>query len=132
MGFCSFRLLLLLASRLVLETLANLAVEAVVLRRPQVALRVDTFRPAVVPQAGPPHVNVQRGRFAAPPRAEHAVQRVAERFPEVPIEVRVNQRIQRGVEVADPKHEDDHNVRVGTLVAERCDDVPKTRKGENR
>lgn len=87
-----------------LETFADLAAEPVVLRRrPQVVLRVDAPRPAVVPQAGPPHVDVQRGRLPAPPRAEHAVQRVSECFPKVPVEVGVDQRVQRRVEVADPE-----------------------------
>lgn len=88
-----------------LETLADLAVEPVILRRrSEVVLRVDAPRSAVVSQAGPPHVDVQRGRFPAPPRAEHAVQRVSERFPEVPVEVGVDQRVQRRVEVADPEN----------------------------
>uniref|UniRef100_A0A182QJH8 Uncharacterized protein n=1 Tax=Anopheles farauti TaxID=69004 RepID=A0A182QJH8_9DIPT len=110
------------------RALADLAVEPVRLRRrPQIALGVDALRPAVVPEARPPDVDVERGRFPAPPGAEHAVERVPERFPEVSVEVGVDERVERRVEVADPEDQYDDYIRIRALVAQRCDDVPNGR-----
>lgn len=98
----------------------------VVRLRLQVVLRVDALGAALVAQTGPAHVQLQRVALAAPPRAEDALQRAAERLPEVAIEVRVDERIQRGVEVADPEQDGDHDVRTGAalLAAQRHRDVP--------
>ena len=108
-----------------LQTFADLAVEPIGLGRgPQVALGVDALRPAVVPEARPPNVDVQRRRFPAPPGTEHAVERVPERFPEVPVEVGVDERVERRVEVPDPEDQRNDNVRIGAPVTQRRDDVP--------
>lgn len=61
--------------------------------RVKVALRVDALRALVVAQAGAPDVDVQRQVAILPPIAEQAEQRVAERLPEVAVEVRVDQRV---------------------------------------
>lgn len=61
--------------------------------RVEVALRVDALRPLVVAQAGAPDVDVQRQVAILPPIAEQTEQRVAERLPEVAVEVRVDQRV---------------------------------------
>lgn len=61
------------------------------------------------------------------------MQRVPERFPEVPVEVSVDERIQRRVEVADPEeHRDDHvRAGAGLLAAQGRDDVPEGRGWKN-
>lgn len=94
----------------------------------QVRLRVDTARALVVSQRVTPHVQgVQVGRRTSTQAAEGALQRVLKRLPEVPIEVSVDERVQRWVEVADPEEESDDDVRAEAgFAAERRDDVPRT------
>lgn len=86
--------------------------------RVQIALRVDALGPLVVAQAGASDVDVQGQVAVLPPVAEQAEQRVAERLPEVPVEVRVDQGIQRGVEVADPEQDRDDD--IGHLAHGAC------------
>jgi hypothetical protein len=52
------------------------------------------------------------------------VQRVLERLSEVPVEVRVDDGIQRGIRVADPEENGDEDVGRGTRVAQRCRQIP--------
>lgn len=59
---------------------------------------------------------------------KHTLQCVLERLPEVPIEVRIDERIQRRIEVADPEEHGDQHVRTRTgVTAQRCCHVPDLR-----
>lgn len=79
----------------------------------EVGLRVDAAGAVVIPQAGPPHVQgVQVGGRAPAQAAEGALQGVAERLPELAVEVGVDKGVQGRVEVANPEHQDHHHVRV--------------------
>lgn len=51
------------------------------------------------------------------PAGEHALQCVLERLPEVTIEVRVDQRVQHRVKVADPEQNDDYDVWTGARLS---------------
>jgi len=48
---------------------------------------------------------------------EHALQRVLERFPEVAVEVGVYQRVQRRIEIADPKQHRHQCFREATRIS---------------
>ena len=61
-----------------------------------------------------------------------ALQRLSERRPEVPVEVRVDERIQRAVEVAHPKHHRHHRIAALAAVAQGRDDVPVEEKISKR
>lgn len=101
-------------------------------RRVEVALRVDALRPLVVTQAGAPDVDVQRQVAVLPPVAEQAEQRVAEGLPEVSVKVGVDERVQRGVKVADPEQDRDHNIRHLARPAGHGERVPaKAHQGIN-
>lgn len=79
----------------------------------QVGLRVDGLGAVVVPEAGPAQVQgVQVGRRPPAEAAERALKGVLEGLSEVPVEVGVDERVQGGVEVADPEDRDDHHFRV--------------------
>lgn len=92
----------------------------------QIVLRVDAFRTTLVPQTGTTHVQLHRVAVATPPRAEDALQRAAERLPEVPIEIRIDERIEGGIEVANPEQDGNDNVRTGAqlFAAQRHRDIP--------
>ena len=63
------------------------------------------------------------------PSAKHADERVAEGFPEVFVEVGVNQRVEGGVEVADPEEDLDDDVgTVAVLTADRDAQVPEEKR----
>lgn len=57
-----------------------------------------------------------------------ALQRLSERDPEVPVEVGVDEWIQRAVEVPHPEYHRYHRVAALAAVAQRCDDVPVERE----
>lgn len=79
----------------------------------QVGLRVDGLGAVVIPETGPAQVQgVQVGRRPPAEAAERALQGVLEGLSEVPVEVSVDERVQGGVEVADPEDRDDHHFRV--------------------
>lgn len=92
----------------------------------QVGVGVDAFRTVVVTERRASDVQlVKVAGFASTQGAESALQRVFERFSEVAVEVGVDERIQRRIEVADPE-EDGYDV-VGTVAcvaAQRGDHVP--------
>lgn len=78
--------------------------------RVEIALRVDALGALIVAQTGASYVNVEWHMPVLPPVAEQTEQRVAEGLSEVPIEVRIDQRIERGIEVANPEEYGDHNI----------------------
>lgn len=51
------------------------------------------------------------------PTREHALQRVLECLPEVSIEVRVDEWVQRGVEVPDPEENGHDHIWTGTRLS---------------
>lgn len=69
-----------------------------------VSLGISAARAVIVPQAGSAHVKgVQIAGRATAEAAERALERIFERFPEVPIKISVDKRIKCRVEVSDPE-----------------------------
>ena len=57
---------------------------------------------------------------------EYTPKSLLESFPEVSIEMRINDRVQHGIEVADPEENRHHDVRARAgFAAQRRDDVPE-------
>lgn len=80
----------------------------------KISFRIDTSSSIVIPDRRPPRVvGVQIGRGTSAQAAESALQRILERFPEVPVEVSVDHRVEGRVEVADPEDHDHDNVGAG-------------------
>jgi len=84
----------------------------------QVRFGVHAARTVIVPEGRPPRVErLQVGRWAPAQVAERTLQRVLERFPEVSVEVCVDEWIQRRVEVTDPEEHGHHRRRYVARLA---------------
>jgi hypothetical protein len=92
----------------------------------RVSAMAELDRP--ISNVGPSLYIVERGvGFGAAREAagEDTLDGVLERLSEVSVEVGVDERVEGGVEVADPEQHGDYYVRAVTRVsAQRCDHVP--------
>jgi hypothetical protein len=73
-----------------------------------------------------PHIQgIEIRRRASAQTAECTLKSILESFSEIPVEIRVDQGIQRRVEVSDPKDDGYDNLRTGTgFPTERRGHVP--------
>jgi hypothetical protein len=73
-----------------------------------------------------PHVKgIEIRRWASAQTAECTLKSVLERFSEIPVEIGVDQRIQRRIKVSDPKDDRYYNIWAGAgFPTKRRADVP--------